>query len=1031
MEVGCRVRLINDPGRVGVFTGRKTALGGRAYVQVAFSDQTMQVPLDQVELVEDEGQSPIDLLRRGRLARPSDLYRTLTHIRLGGRLANFIYSLDTTDTDFYAYQFKPVLKLLQSSTTGILVADEVGLGKTIEAGLVWTELRSRFDLQRLLVICPAMLRDKWKRELQRRFGVTARICGAEELLETLAGVRSGETRDYALVASLQGLRPPANWDESEVSGPRGQLARLLSDSAQESPLIDLLIVDEAHYLKNPETRTFELGSLLRRSAQFAVLLSATPVHLHSDDLFHLLRIVDEDMFNQRDVFEFIRQANERLVTVRDLVLAGTVDHSSLRQELTAILTHPLLKGNRQLEQLLEAIDGLGDLQQPRVRVDIASRLEAANLFGFAVTRTRRREVKEWRAVREAVTLAVQMNEVERQFYQRVTDTVRAYCTRQNQAEGFLLVMPQRQASSSMAAAMWAWSQGDSSITEALYEELGIELPEAEVGSLGPLVSEIRAKVSDLADLSELTRHDTKYATLRDRLTAFLREKPQEKVVLFSSFRSTLRYLQQRLRQDGVSCALLLGGSSDQQETLDNFARPDGPSVLLSSEVGSEGIDLQFAWVLVNYDLPWNPMKVEQRIGRLDRLGQQSLRVSIWNLVHADTIDERIYNRLLMRLGIFERTLGGLEVVLGERINALTRDLMQQQLTPAQESARIDQTAVALENVRQHEELLEREAASLVAYGDYILQQVEAARTLSRRVKSEDTQRYVLDFLSAQYPGCRALRDPIDPAVVSLDLSPAAKNDLAEFLRQRRAGVITALTRNDPAPARCRFDDRVKVAKKPGEEIVNQFHPLVRFAVQQAESSGAIRYPAVAARLLLTRLPMPVPSGDYWVAVTRWTFEALRVSEQLWFAVKHADTGATLSDDDAERFVMAVAESGDDWNLSPEDVDIGAAAAAIEQELLVRAWDAFRTHESTVKAQNEDRADAQMRSLDTHLKHQRAKYEELRSRHLARGNPGLARAQEVNLERLVARIDRERLAIDTKRQVRSRMNEICVGVVRVH
>ena len=129
-----------------------------------------------------------------------------------------------------------------------------------------------------------------------------------------------------------------------------------------------------------------------------------------------------------------------------------------------------------------------------------------------------------------------------------------------------------------------------------------------------------------------------------------------------------------------------------------------------------------------------------------------------------------------------------------------------------------------------------------------------------------------------------------------------------------------------------------MAKKTGEEIVNQFHPLVRFVVQQAESSGVIRYPAVAARLLLTMLPMPVPSGDYWVAVTRWTFEALRVSEQLWFAVKHARTGATLSDDDAERFVMAVAESGDDWNLSPEDVDIGAAAAAIEQDLLVR-WDA--------------------------------------------------------------------------------------------
>jgi superfamily II DNA or RNA helicase len=1031
MDVGCRLRLINDPGRVGVFTGQTSVLGGRDYVQVAFPDQTMRVPLDQVEPVDERGESPIDLLRRGRLARPIDLYRTLTHIRLAGRLANFIYSLDTTDTDFYAYQFKPVLKLLQSSSTGILVADEVGLGKTIEAGLVWTELRSRFDLQRLLVICPAMLRDKWKRELQHRFGVTARICGAEELVETLAGVRSGETRDYALVASLQGLRPPANWDESEVSGPRVQLARILSEGAQESPLIDLLIIDEAHYLKNPETRTFELGSLLRRAAQFAVLLSATPVHLHSDDLFHLLRIVDEDVFNQRDVFEFIRQANERLVTVRDLVLAGAVDTAALREHLTTILKHPLLKGNRQLEQLLEALDAFGDLRQPHVRVDIASRLEAANLFGFAVTRTRRREVKEWRAVREAVTLAVQMNELECEFYRRVTETVRAYCARENQAEGFLLVMPQRQVASSMAAAMWAWSQGDASVTEALYEELGIDLGDAEVASLGPLVSEIRARVSDLANLSELTRLDTKYTTLRDRLVTFLREKPREKVVLFSSFRATLRYLRQRLLQDGVSCALLLGGDSEQQATLESFASSDGPSVLLSSEVGSEGIDLQFAWVLVNYDLPWNPMKVEQRIGRLDRLGQQSLRVSIWNIVHADTIDERIYSRLLMRLGIFERTLGGLEVVLGERINALTRDLMQQHLTPAQESARIDQTAVALENVRQHEEVLEREAASLVAYGDYILQQVEVARSLSRRVKSEDTQRYVLDFLGAQYSGCRILRDPNDATVVSLDLSPAAKNDLVEFLRQRRSNVVTALTRNDPTPVRCRFDDRVKVIKRAAEEIVNQFHPLVRFVAHRSEAEGEIRFPAIAARVPAASLPIQAPLGEYWLAVTRWTFEALRVSEQLWFAVKHADAGQPLSDEDAERFVVAVAESGDDWNVGAGDFDGELLASQIEESLLVRAWEEFERHEAAVRAQNEDRADAQVRSLETHLHQQRAKYEELRSRHVARGNPGLARAQEVNIERLTARIQRERLAIEAKREVRSRLDEICIGIVSVY
>ena len=180
-----------------------------------------------------------------------------------------------------------------------------------------------------------------------------------------------------------------------------------------------------------------------------------------------------------------------------------------------------------------------------------------------------------------------------------------------------------------------------------------------------------------------------------------------------------------------------------------------------------------------------------------------------------------------------------------------------------------------------------------------------------------------------------------------------------------------------------------------------------------------------------KLPVEVPPGDYWLVVTRWTFEALRVSEQLWFAVKRADTGELLSEDDAERFTMAVAESGDDWNVGPGDLDIDAVASAIEEDLLARAWEAFQKHEAAVKAQNEDRADAQMRSLDTHLRQQQGKYEELQARHFARGNRGLARVQEVNIQRLAARIERERLAIDAKRQVKSRMNEVCVGVVRVH
>src|SRR5207253_175194 len=157
VNAGERVRLINDPGRVGTLTGRTLSRADVMLRQVHFYDGTTYVPEDQLEVLSDVPEHPVELLKRGRLGVAADLRRTLTHVRVTGRLANVLYSMDMTGTDFYAYQFKPIVKLLHSATTGILIADEVGLGKTIEAGLLWTELRSRFDFRRLLVLCPAVL----------------------------------------------------------------------------------------------------------------------------------------------------------------------------------------------------------------------------------------------------------------------------------------------------------------------------------------------------------------------------------------------------------------------------------------------------------------------------------------------------------------------------------------------------------------------------------------------------------------------------------------------------------------------------------------------------------------------------------------------------------------------------------------------------------------------------------------------------------------------------------------------------------
>jgi len=143
MQLGTAVRLIADSGRVGVVTGQTRSRSGNIYWQIRFSDRADYYRDIHLEIISEEDDDPIDLLRRGKLGRAKDLRGSLTHIRLSGRLANLIYSMGTTHTGFYPYQFKPVLNFLDSPSNGIFIANEVGLGKTIEAGLIWTELSTK------------------------------------------------------------------------------------------------------------------------------------------------------------------------------------------------------------------------------------------------------------------------------------------------------------------------------------------------------------------------------------------------------------------------------------------------------------------------------------------------------------------------------------------------------------------------------------------------------------------------------------------------------------------------------------------------------------------------------------------------------------------------------------------------------------------------------------------------------------------------------------------------------------------------
>ena len=1032
-EAGQQVRLKHDPSRVGVVTNRTRARGGIRRLQVRFADGAQYVPEDQLEGIGSEGDDPLDLLKRGRLGDAADLRRAVTHARLTGRLADVIYSMDTTGTDFYAHQFKPIVKLMNSATRGILIADEVGLGKTIEAGLLWTELRTRFDFRRLLVLCPAMLREKWQRELRQRFGVTADVLDAGGTLDRLRqAAQDGPAASFAVVASLQGLRPHKGWNEGDPGQPGGEssrLARFMDERNENDPLVDLCIIDEAHYLRNRETMTSVLGRLVRSISDFIVLLSATPIHLKSGDLYELLRLLDENTFQRQQSFDDILEANGALVRVRQLILdsGGRPDsetRAGVERELLHAREHRLLAGSRQLAALISEQVWREDLMQPDVRARLAERLDRVNLLGHVVTRTRKRDVQERRVVRVVNALDVTLNEPERAFYDAVTNLVRRYCMQRGGHEGFLLTMPQRQMCSSMPAALQSWGQGGA----ADEDEDSEDADEHD----RPLRAELTARAAELGDLAALWRQDSKYQKLREQLRSLFRQEPSTKVVVFSYFRATLRYLHQRLDADGIRSITMHGGHADKNEIMDEFRESPDLDVLLSSEVGSEGIDLQFARVVINYDLPWNPMRVEQRIGRIDRLGQPAEKIHVWNLFYQDTIDDRIYHRLFERLHVFEGALGGLETVLGDRIQELTQALFSERLTPEEESRRIDQTALALENRQLEEVRLEHEATHLTAYGDYILRQVKAARELHRSISAQDLRSYVTDYFDIHYTGSEFRQVPDDATRFDISLSVDARRDFAAYLRKLRMTVQTRLAGDTVRHVRCWFENTAVPNPGGREEVISQFHPLVRFVSERLSAPDEQRRPAVAMRVAAQHLAGVCAPDLYAFSVQRWSVRGLRDMERLDYAAAPQGDGLSpLDPPAAERLIATAVNRGTAWSGARGAMELGEIAEFVDEVCLAQSESRFEQYVKDLDAENADRANVQERMLDEHYRTQRSRLEELLDRYRREGRAHMVPPTEGRLRALDSRTERRRRDIDDRRELQySTPEPVCVGIIEV-
>lgn len=1023
---GVSVRIKTDPSRVGILTNKNKVKNGKTRHLVQFPDNPTWLLENALEIVNTDDNDVYSLLEKGRFGRVSDLRRNLTYIQLSGKLANLVYSMDTTNTEFYAYQYKPVLSFLDSPSKGLLVADEVGLGKTIEAGLIWTELRARFDSRRLLVICPAMLREKWKAELSFRFGIEGTLVNAQELLDEIKRPRYHYPPGRALICSYDGIRPPKANDDLDIKktlSARDKLSIELARHAAQEPLFDLLIFDEAHKMRNPHSSTSNLGRLLRDVAEHILLLSATPINLKSDDLFHLLNIVDESTFSTKEVFPEILEANAPLIRAQKLCLSRDSLASDVSKYLEIAKESNLMRDNQQLANILLEMNKGIDFNEEANRILIANKIEKCNLLSKVVSRTKKSEVKELRVIREPFSPEIQMTDEEAIIYERVTQIVRRYAIDRDIHDGFLLASPQRQLSSSIYAAIYTWKNKVATNEEQLYEDFGVE---KDMKPIGPLMYAINEGLSDITDISNLRTYDSKFSALKNMLQEILLNNKNEKLIIFSYFRGTLKYLSERLQAIGIRNELLMGGMKEpKQDIIERFKNTPDIKILLASEVASEGVDLQFCSILVNYDLPWNPMKIEQRIGRIDRHGQKASKIQIFNFCYKNTIDERIYTRLYERLEIFEHSLGDMEEILGEKINNLTRDLITKELTVEQEIKQIEQTSLAIENLRQQEKLLEEQASNLIAHSGHILQQVQAAHDFSRRITEIDLAIYVKDFLEKHTTGSTFVRTDDNKDIYDIKLTAACAAELQQFVLLKKMFGLTGL--NNGSLTRCEFVNSVTKATNSLERI-NQTHPLIQYISAKLNQIDEAFISLVAIKLNKSDATA-MPKGYYVAVVQRMSLEGIKLEEKLLAKVMALDSELTLDGETSLELINTLRIKADDWP---------SANAEVVENDIVEKIDECREHidlqyhseASQKKAENEDRVSLQVLSIQKHFERLTHARESALEKLYLKGNKGLINATKAQITALREKYELRKSDLEVSREFRYRLDDVCHIVLKI-
>ncbi len=853
-------------------------------------------------------------------------------------IKNTLYAFNASRTRFYPYQFKPLIKFLDSEKNRVLICDEVGLGKTIEAGLILTEFRARFSASRVLIVCPSGLRDKWKREMKSRFDEEFNIFKVADFMEILDQYEASPERvKFNGIISLETIRS----------------SRLLKRLHETAPDFDMVIVDEAHHMRNPGKKQWQVGRALSAGATSMVMLTATPVQLGIQNLFHLLQILDRQEFPEIHGAEFRFKVNENVVQAQNALSRVPPDLSSARECLESAGRYEIIRNNPYYLEACSALVALKETvenatpekERNRAQIEALRAFSSLNLISHIYTRTRRREVHENFTRRQAHPVLVEFTDYERAFYDAVTNYVRAISASKGQTaliETWILNTPQRRLASSIPAMVEHYRQKMREEGEILLENgEGLEdldpLLDEDNGNNGngeeqvPTVAVARQKLSELLSIWPDNARDSKYEAFIQSVRSIRQTEANPKILVFAFFKGTLSYLQRRLTADGIRCALISGDvtGDDRAEKINAFREDPEIEVLLSSKVGSEGLDFQFCHILFNYDLPWNPMDVEQRIGRLDRIGQESEFIAIYHFWIKDTIEERILKRLYERIGIFERSIGELELILGEITKELTYELFSREMTPEEEQEALGRKLLVLQNKEIELSRIESDAARFIGTDAFFQEEVARIQKNRLYITPDQIRGLVEDFLKNHAPLTKL---DYDPEKQWGRLQPA--DDLIKILaREDLLRDFNSIALTHGKWREITFNGDIAF-QNPKKEFINLLHPLVRgivsFLDRQEAAPSSCHFVCLHTR--------EIPEGLYFFFLFMLDVEAAKEEHLLQTVVLNKYLDEACDQEHAEFLFGEMLEKGKSSITPPptfEEEDMQNAVDKAESLMQVR------------------------------------------------------------------------------------------------